>query len=137
VSDDKLVGGINRGQRVRWAHTLARRAERDRRPQMRLIDYICGDGGERLASAVTGRGSALPGASDSGRQSSSRTGLVLMRALLDDDTHWLVGIVTTGADPFTPVSAIEKSRITTSNVVLDWMSVSEIQNHRLSYCTAT
>jgi hypothetical protein len=36
--------------------------------------------------------------------------------------------VTTGAEPFTPVSAIENSSMIIANVFLDWMSVSAIQN---------
>jgi hypothetical protein len=54
-------------------------------------------------------------------------GLVLIPFLLRDGTHW-AGMVTTGADPLIPVSDIEKSGITIPNVVLDWMSVSAIQN---------
>jgi hypothetical protein len=53
-----------------------------------------------------------------------------------DDTHW-AGMVTTDADPFTPVSAIENSSIMMPNVYLDWMSELAIQNHLLSYCVAT
>src|SRR6516162_4569366 len=55
----------------------------------------------------------------------------------ENDNHWFAGIVTTGVDPLVPVSAIENSSITIPNVYLDWMSVSAIQNHLLSYCTAT
>src|SRR3984893_12741184 len=54
-----------------------------------------------------------------------------------DDPHWLAGMVTTGAAPFTPVSAIENSSMMTANVYLDWMSVSAIQNHFPSYSAAT
>ena len=54
-----------------------------------------------------------------------------VHALLEDNTHWLAGIVTTGADPFTPVSAIENSSIMMPNVYLDWISVFAIQNHLL------
>src|SRR5271155_3248274 len=72
-----------------------------------------------------------------GRLSSYRMGLVRICFLLSDDLHWLAGMVTTGADPFTPVSAIENSSMMIANVFLDWMSVPAIQNHLLSYCTAT
>jgi hypothetical protein len=48
--------------------------------------------------------------------------------------HWFAGIITTGADRFTRVSAIENSSMIIPNVYLDWISVSAIQNHRLSYC---
>src|SRR6516165_3592617 len=51
--------------------------------------------------------------------------------------YWLAGIVTTGAAPLTPVSAIENSSIMIPNVYLDWMSASAIQNHLSWYCTAT
>jgi hypothetical protein len=47
--------------------------------------------------------------------------------------YWFAGIVTTGADPLTPVSAIENSSMITPNVYLDWISVSAIQNHLPSY----
>jgi hypothetical protein len=59
------------------------------------------------------------------------------RLALYDGSHWLAGMVTTGADPLTPVSAIENSSMIIPNVYLDWTSVSAIQNHLLSYCTAT
>jgi hypothetical protein len=39
--------------------------------------------------------------------------------LLAVASHWLAGIVTTGAAPLTPVSAIENNSITMPNVVLD------------------
>ena len=60
-----------------------------------------------------------------------------MRFLLAQGTYWFAGIVTMGPDPLTPVSAIENSSMMIPNVYLDWMSVSAIQNHLLSYCTAT
>ncbi len=46
-------------------------------------------------------------------------------------------MVTTGAAPFTPVSAIENSSMMTANVYLDWMSVPAIQNYFPSYSAAT
>src|SRR6516164_6354084 len=55
----------------------------------------------------------------------------------ENDSHWFAGIVTTGAAPRTPVSAIENSSMMIPNVYLDWISVSAIQNHLPSYCTAT
>jgi hypothetical protein len=44
------------------------------------------------------------------------TDVTTLLHLLD---FWLAGIVTTGAAPFVPVSAIENSSITTPNVDLD------------------
>jgi hypothetical protein len=40
-----------------------------------------------------------------------------------DNTCWLVGMVTTGADPFIPVSVIENSSMSTPNVVFAAMSL--------------
>src|ERR1700719_2394052 len=51
----------------------------------------------------------------------------------DEDSHWLAGMVTTGPDPVTPVSAIENSSMMMPKVYFDWMSVAAIQNHRRSY----
>lgn len=55
----------------------------------------------------------------------------------DDGIYQLAGIVTTGAAPLTPVSAIESNSMMISKVYLDWMSVSAIQYHLLLYCAAT
>src|SRR5437763_12811158 len=38
---------------------------------------------------------------------SKETGWVRMRSLPNDGIYWLAGIVTTGAEPFTPVSETE------------------------------
>ena len=51
--------------------------------------------------------------------------------------YWFAGIVTTGAGPLTPVSAIENSSMMIPNVYFDLISLSAIQNHRLSYCAET
>ena len=47
--------------------------------------------------------------------------------------YWFAGMVTTGADPVTPVSAIENSSMMMPKVYFDWMSVAAIQNHHRSY----
>ena len=56
---------------------------------------------------------------------------------METKAYWFAGIVTTGAAPLTPVSAIENSSMIIPNVYFDWMSVSAIQNHLLSYCADT
>jgi hypothetical protein len=42
-----------------------------------------------------------------------------MTNLVDRACHWLAGMVTTGADPLAPVSAIENSSMTMPNVYFD------------------
>src|ERR1700687_5900761 len=51
--------------------------------------------------------------------------------------HPFAGTVTIGPFPLNPMSEIENRSITAPNTSFDRMSVSEIQNHRPAYWTAT
>src|ERR1700687_601440 len=51
--------------------------------------------------------------------------------------HPFAGTVTIGPFPLNPMSEIDNRSITTPNMSFDRMSVSEIQNHRPAYRTAT
>ena len=55
--------------------------------------------------------------------------IMLLFSIAETGVRGSAPIVTTGADPLTPVSAIENNSIMIPNMYLDWMSVSAIQNH--------
>ncbi len=54
-----------------------------------------------------------------------------------DYLHPFAGTVTIGPFPLNPMSEIENRSITAPNISFERMSVSEIQNHRPAYWTAT